>query len=188
MQLELTLPLPPSVNKYLGYKVVWIGNRHIPQPYKTKTAKEYESYVKKLVTREIIRQGWSCEDKKDYIEVELTYYLNKKRKDSHNLEKVLFDSLMSAGVYPDDDILLSHTKNIYIDKENPRVEVLLKKSRKKGIFYDDFHLKEFKSLNCDKCKKSTYKKSCGVLNRALENKIDLKEINLKENNCYKKIG
>lgn len=186
MQLNLVLPLPPSVNKYLGYKIVWVGNRPVVQVYKTKVAKEYESYIKKQVTREIKKQNWSCTDKKNYIEVELTYYLNKKRKDSHNLEKVLFDSLMVAGAYPDDDILLPYTRNIYIDKNHPRVEVILRKSDKKGIFDNEKHFQIFKDLNCDICKKSKYKRDCGILTRALDNRLEIEEIDIKNNKCHKK--
>ena len=185
MQIKLTLPLPPSVNEYLGYRVVYINGRAISQPFETKVAKEYKEYVKNIVHRELKVQDWNCIDKEHYIEVNLTYYLNKKRKDSHNLEKVLFDSLMSAGLYPDDDILIPRTNNIYIDKYNPRVEVELVMSEKRGIFDNQAHLNMFKSINCDRCKKSTYKRQCGVIQRALDNRIE-PELNISRNICYEK--
>ncbi|HSQ87975.1 RusA family crossover junction endodeoxyribonuclease, partial [Romboutsia sp.] len=112
-------------------------------------------------------------------------YLNKKRKDSHNLEKVLFDALMGAGLYPDDDILIPKTKNVYIDKYDPRVEVELELATKLGIFDNAEHLQKFKTKNCSMCKKSTYKKPCGVLNKALENRIE-PELNLEKLECYNK--
>ena len=78
MQINLTLPLPPSVNEYLGYRVVYINGKAIPQPFETKTAKEYKAYVKNMVKRELKKQSWECLDKENYIDIELTYYLNKK--------------------------------------------------------------------------------------------------------------
>lgn len=188
MQLKLTLPLPISVNKYLNYKIVWIGKKPIPQAYKPREVKEYERYATKLIQKQIKEQKWECLTKDNYIDVELTYYLNKKRKDSHNLEKVLFDVLMSAGAYPDDDILLPKTKNIYIDKDNPRVEVTLRISKKQGIFDDIKHLNIFKEQNCNRCKKSSYKRACGVFTRALENRICTEEIDALENVCKKIIN
>lgn len=185
MQIKLTLPLPPSVNEYLGYRVVYVNGRAISQPFETKTAKEYKAYVKNIVHRELKKQSWECLDKEHYIDVSLVYYLNKKRKDSHNLEKVLFDALMGAGLYPDDDILLPKTKNIYIDKYDPRVEIELTISEKRGIFDNSVHLKMFREINCDKCKKSTYKRTCSIIQKALDNRIE-PEINIIKNICYEK--
>lgn len=185
MQISLVLPLPPSVNEYLGYRVVYINGKAISQPFETKIAKEYKEYVKNIVYRELKEQQWECLDKEHYINVELTYYLNKKRKDSHNLEKVLFDALMYAGLYPDDDILLPKTKNIYIDKYNPRIELELTISDKRGIFDNPAHLNIFRAVNCNKCKKSTYKRTCSIIQKALDNRIE-PEINILKNICYEK--
>lgn len=185
MQINLTLPLPPSVNEYLGYRVVYINGRAISQPFETRVAREYKAYVKNIVHRELKKQSWKCLDKEHYIDVKLVYYLNKKRKDSHNLEKVLFDALMDAGLYPDDDILIPKTENIYIDKYNPRVELELTISKKRGIFDNPEHLNMFKAINCNKCKKSTYKRECGIMRKALENRIE-PEINIVRNICYEK--
>lgn len=185
MELKLSLHLPPSVNSYLGYKVVWVAGRNIAQPYQTKIAKDYKNHIKAIASREIKNQNWKCKDKNNYLEVELVFYLDRKRKDSHNLEKVLFDSLMDAGVYPDDDILLPVTKNIYIDKINPRVEITIRKSNKIGIFDNLEHFKRFKELNCDKCKKSNYKKGCSLMKKLLDNRLE-PQINLIELNCYDK--
>ena len=185
MNIKLVLPLPPSVNEYLGYRVVYINGRAISQPFETNIAKEYKTYIKNLVHRELKKQSWECLDKEHYINVDLVYYLNKKRKDSHNLEKVLFDALMGAGLYPDDDILLPRTTNIYIDKYNPRVELELNISDKRGIFDNLEHFKQFKSVNCDECKKSTYKRQCSIIQKALDNIIE-PQIDIKKNVCYEK--
>ena len=43
MNIKLVLPLPPSVNEYLGYRVVYINGRAISQPFETNIAKEYKT-------------------------------------------------------------------------------------------------------------------------------------------------
>ena len=185
MQLNLVLPLPISINKYLNYKVVWIGSRPVPQAYKPKAVKDYEKYATQIIKRELSKQNWCCDNKDNYLNVELTYYLEQKRKDSHNLEKVLFDVLVNAGVFPDDDILLPWTDNIYMEKKNPRVEVRINVAEKRGIFNNENHLHSFKTHNCNVCKKSQYKRSCGVMSRALDNRLNTEEININDGICHK---
>lgn len=183
MRFNLTLPLPPSVNEYLGYRVIFINGRYIPQPYSTKAAKDYTKYVATVVKRELKKQKWKINNKEKYINVDLIYYVNKKRKDADNMNKVLFDSLVKAGLFPDDDILLPKVHNIYIDSNNPRVEIFLSVSDKIGIFDDEEHLKIFNNNNCNKCKKSTYKRGCSIKTKALENRI---QEEIKNDICLKR--
>lgn len=185
MQLNLTLDLPPSVNEYLGYKVIYMNSRAIPKPYETKKAKDYKKHVATVVKRELKKQDWKFEGKDKYIDVHIVYYMNKKRKDADNLGKVLFDALMECGVYPDDDILIPKVDDVYIDKYNPRVEVRLTVSDKEGIFKNEVHKSQFIKTNCSQCKKYYYKRQCSVLNKALENRIE-PEINLENLICNEK--
>lgn len=172
MQLKLTLPLPPSINEYLGYRVVYIGGRPISQPFETKKAKDYKRYVKTVVKREIQRQNWEFKGKDEYLDIHLKYYMNKKRKDADNLGKVLFDALMEGGVYIDDDILIPKVDNVYIDKYNPRVELSISVSDKMGIFDNKEHLNTFMENNCLQCKRHYYKRQCSIITKALENRIE----------------
>ena len=117
------------------------------------------------------------------------YYINNEANKSYleyyneEMNKVLFDSLVKAGLFPDDDILLPKVHNIYIDSNKPRVEIFLSVSDKIGIFDDEEHLKTFNNNNCNKCKKSTYKRGCSIKTKALENRI---QEEIKNDICLKR--
>ena len=51
--LKITLPVAPSVNSYLGYRVGYIGGRPIVQSYEKKETVQYKRYAKKVITREM---------------------------------------------------------------------------------------------------------------------------------------
>ena len=185
MKIKFTLHIAPSVNQYLGYRVVYIRGKHISQPYETKVAKEYKVFVKNIIHRELKKQDWTTPEKHEYVIMDLVFYFDRKRKDSDNAIKVMQDAIVDSCIIEDDDIIMPRVNNIYIDKYNPRVEVTLKLAPKTGIFDNPSHLKMFKSINCDKCKKSTYKRQCGIMQKALDNRIE-PEINIIKNICYEK--
>ena len=83
----------------------------------------------------------------------------------------------------DDDIILYEVKDIYIDKLNPRVEIKISKSPKKGIFKSEEELDNFLEINCKDCKR--YKRNCSILRKALENRIE-PQINKDKKICYEK--
>lgn len=64
------------------------------------------------------------------VEITYTFYMKTHRKvDQLNLEAAMDDILVSAKVIRDDnaDIVKSHDgSRVYYDKENPRVEILIK--------------------------------------------------------------
>lgn len=183
--LKLVLPVAPSVNQYLGYKVVYIGGRPIAQSYEKKESKDYKKYAVKVIKREIEKQGWITPEKGKYIYMDIDLYLDRKRKDADNCLKVSIDALTLSGAIQDDDIIIPRFNNVFLDKNNPRMEIFLRVSDKKGIFFNDSHLEMFKVNNCNKCKKSTYKRCCGVMQKALDNRIE-PDIDMNKNICYKK--
>lgn len=185
MEIKFTLPIAPSVNQYLSYKVIYMRGKHIAQPFETKIAKEYKAYVKNIIHRELKNQQWIIPERHEYVIMDLVFYLDRKRKDSDNAIKVMQDAIVDSCIIEDDDIIMPRVNNIYIDKYNPRVEVTLKLANKRGIFDNPAHLKMFKVINCDRCKKSTYKRPCGILQKALDNRIE-PEINIIKNICYEK--
>ncbi|MEX0596518.1 MAG: hypothetical protein WD512_08445, partial [Candidatus Paceibacterota bacterium] len=60
-------------------------------------------------------------------------YMNRQGRDDNNIYKLLNDSLEGV-VYENDSRVLTRTQRILIDKDNPRVEVLLTPVDFKGIF------------------------------------------------------
>lgn len=89
----LEFPFPPSVNHYLGR----FGNRS----YKTAKAKAYNQAILAIVKQNNADMGF------DYpLNVLYMYWMPDKRKrDIANYEKVLTDSMVTAGVMVDDHLI-----------------------------------------------------------------------------------
>lgn len=51
------------------------------------------------------------------------YWPDKRRRDTHNTFKLLFDCLEDAGIYKDDKDVLPQVMAIDVDRERPRVEI-----------------------------------------------------------------
>lgn len=183
--INFKLPIPPSVNKAYGLRVQYMGGRAIPQRYLTHVAKDYKDYVSRTCKR-IMKENninFLVENKNEFVKMEFVFYFDKKRKDADNTFKLLFDGIVQSGMIVDDDIILYEVKDIYIDKLNPRVEIKISKSLKKGIFKSEEQLDVFLDSNCRDCKR--YKRNCSILRKALENRIE-PQINRDENICYEK--
>ena len=56
MELVVTSPFPPSVNMYLGKRVVGSGKRAYVQVYETIKAKAYKREFKKILREESYKQ------------------------------------------------------------------------------------------------------------------------------------
>lgn len=181
--LKFTSPIPPSSNEYLGKRVAYAGGKPYVQVYKTKKAMDYEKYMVKTLQRESKEQDWDVPEKNDYLVMELVYYMNKLGRDIDNTYKLLIDALANAGLIINDDKVIPVPKNIYIDKDNPRIEVILKKSEKQGVFDNKEQADKFVTRNCIECNR--YKKNCSILKKSYENRLQ-PEVDLKKLICNKK--
>ena len=181
--MKFTSPLPPSTNEYLGKRVAYAGGKPYVQVYKTTKAMAYEKYMVKMLKRIAKEQGWEVPNKEEYVEMHLVYYMNKLGRDIDNTFKMLIDALANAGLIINDDKVIPIPHDIFIDKDNPRIEVRLKVSEKVGIFRDENTYAEFLVHNCFQCKR--YERNCSILKKARENRIQ-KEIDLDLNICNKK--
>lgn len=181
-QLSFTCPLPPSVNSYLGKRVVYNPITHKPyvQVYETKEAKAFKKHMVKVLQRAMKEQCWSKTSEHQYVVCEIEVYLNQKRRDTDNLFKCLLDTLTENGLVYDDSMVIPRVMNIYIDSENPRVEVVLRESIKKGVFVNHEHLYNFERANCLNCNRLS--RNCSIRREAIENKIR-KEIDTDNNVC-----
>lgn len=180
--LKFTSPLPPSTNEYLGKRVAYAGGKPYVQVYKTKKAMDYENYMVKTLKRCSVEQGWEKPKKNEYINMRLIYYMNKLGRDIDNTYKLLQDALKNAGLIIDDDKVIPIPIDIFIDKDNPRIEVELEVSDKQGIFKNKGQAGKFIWSNCVDCKR--YEKNCSILKKAFENRIQ-KEIDLDKMICSK---
>lgn len=168
-KLVLTSPLPPSVNNYLNYRVARRGKKRFVQTYPSEETKVYKNFFVDYVKDQIREQNWSKPENGKLVYIKMTFFLDRKRKDPNNFLKVLFDSLTEAGVYADDDIALPLVPRLYIDKQNPRIEIEIYKSNAIGIFDDKEDYQLFIQNNCNMCKKKT--ESCSILKNLLDNRL-----------------
>lgn len=182
MILKITSPVPPSVNRYLNYRVQRSKyGKYFVQAYKSDESIKFENVLKKIIEDEIIKQHWVKPDKDKYVIVEATFYFSRLHTDASNHWKLPLDVLKSGGAYYDDSKVVERVNRIYIDKENPRIEFTIYEAPFIGVFNDEAEFELFKNSNCILCSKNI--NTCGVLKRALENKILHDEI--KDNECKK---
>lgn len=95
--IKLTLPWPPSVNRYWRHPSTGrLAGRHL-------ISSEGRAY-RESVLREVLSQSGSSQfDKTTPLKVEVVAYRPDHRKrDLDNLPKAIFDSLTHAGVWCDD--------------------------------------------------------------------------------------
>jgi Holliday junction resolvase RusA-like endonuclease len=172
MKLELTLPLPVSINKLYVNQHSWNPKTRSRVP----TGKRIMSSQGKKVKDEIIKQAteqmksqeWDYEHtKENYIYQDSIIYMNKLGRDDNNIYKLLNDSLEKI-VYDNDSRVLTRTQRILIDKESPRVEVTLTHVPYIGIFENQSQLDEFEE-HCQTC--TRYKRNCSILKQAKEGRI-----------------
>jgi len=87
---------------------------------------EHRQY--KQVAGLLLKSLWRSEPIKTSYEnqlaIEYDVYLPDKRRDGSNIEKILKDTL-SKIVYDDDKWVCMRLMKIYIDKNNPRVELTI---------------------------------------------------------------
>jgi len=114
--MRLTLPYPPSANRYWRTTARIIRGKPVVQTYPSPEAKAYKVAVARIAAA----AGWRPFD--GDVELRLTVYRPLKRGDLSNRIKVLEDALNGIA-YADDDQVVRLTADRKDDKDNPRVEV-----------------------------------------------------------------
>lgn len=182
VKLKVTSPMPPSVNLYLGKRVVGSGKKAYVQVYETAKAKAYKREFKKIIDKALKEQTWIVPPENRYIIADMVFYMASKSQDTHNFDKCLIDCFQEHGVIINDSKVLVVPKEVYIDSKNPRIEVELYMSDKIGVFKDLDEYDKFYHNNCSKCSRS--KRNCSILAKSLDNKIQ-EEVNHIDLKCYK---
>lgn len=137
--LELIVPMPPSVNKYLKAVIIQTGKGKTARMVETLDASRYKARTRRFIKSEIVRQNWEMPPKGILLDVYIDYYFPRKGMDPNNHLKILYDIFTEAGVYIDDDCAKPQTGILVVDKNNPRLEIIIKKSDQVGVFknYED---------------------------------------------------
>ena len=160
--LKLTIPLPMSVNHIYG-------RDRFKNTYLKPEGKKYKDKVSKIIKDEVEIQGWRKLEKGEYCFLDEVVYMNKAGRDADNTKKLLLDSInKSEVVWTDDTFCLPRTNRVYIDKDNPRIELEISPTGTVGIFENIKQFKEFEEV-CLNCKRN--KRNCSIKRQALENRI-----------------
>lgn len=116
MSLEITLPLPPSVN------TIYMWNPRTHQKIYKKEAREWLEE-----NTEYVRYSLPLGHKpiNEYVVVKLKFWLPRRNSDAHNYEKLLFDCLEHGGLVENDRVIMNQTISIEIDSKNPRVTIIV---------------------------------------------------------------
>ena len=118
MRLDLRLPLPPSVNH--AYFTAHNGQRIL-----TPKAKDWMIEASFLASRAVRHCKWEVQDKDVKLVMELTFrYPDRRRRDSHNMLKLLLDGLEKV-LYIDDKMVLPKIMDFTVDKDMPCVDIVL---------------------------------------------------------------
>lgn len=114
--MKIVLTLPPSVNScYMN----------IRNSYKRILNNEARAWLEATIWE--VKSKWKGEPIDDFFFIDMTFYLKDKRADSHNYKKLLIDAIERGGVCTNDKFVMDRTQAVFYDKENPRVELWIKK-------------------------------------------------------------
>jgi Holliday junction resolvase RusA-like endonuclease len=118
--IDLTLPLPPSVNQYQPHANR--GGRCVR--YLSSEAKKFKSEVMALVDRENASQG-ILEPLRVILDI---FPRDRRRQDIDNRIKPCLDALQSAGVFEDDsqivELVVRKHESVKGGMVNVRIEVV----------------------------------------------------------------
>lgn len=177
MKLNLTLPLPTSLNALyinkFGFNPKTRSRVPTGQRILSKEGEQTKQLIIDQATEQISKSSWDYNFTiNNYIYMDTFIYFNRKGRDDNNIYKLLCDALEKI-VYENDSRILIRTQKILYDTDNPRVEVIFSPVEYRGIFESEHDLVEFEE-KCKTCKR--YTRNCSILNKAKEGRIQ-KEIN-----------
>ncbi|MGJ0846429.1 RusA family crossover junction endodeoxyribonuclease [Tissierella praeacuta] len=161
-QLRLTLDLPQSVNHIYG-------RNKFGSTYLKKEGKSYKERMIEYIHEEVKKQDWIKVENR-FLYMDEIIFSNRKGRDSDNFKKLQQDCITESGVvWTDDTWCLPRTQRLLIDKNNPRIELIITPCDFIGIFDNEQQLQGFKANQCLQCNR--YKRNCSILKYALDNKI-----------------
>ncbi|WP_090739431.1 RusA family crossover junction endodeoxyribonuclease [Paenibacillus sp. Mc5Re-14] len=166
MELNLTLPVPTSINKlYINeYQYDARIKQRVPTGRRilSKDGRKVKAQIQGRARIQLLDQpDWDYEwTKENFVYQDAVIYFARRGSDDNNIYKLLNDSLEGI-VYDNDSRVLVRTQHIVYDSSNPRIEVSIKPVDFVGIFKDKDVYKEF-SAKCTGC--SRYRNgSCSIL-------------------------
>lgn len=92
----------------------------------TKQARAWKEYAGYIALQQKKEQGWEYSQNEKLIMELCVFWGDNRRRDTHNLHKLIADSFEGI-LYDDDKYLLMRDMDFDIDKSNPRVEIIIRK-------------------------------------------------------------
>lgn len=180
-KLHLVSPIPPSVNHYLSYRVVYKNGRPMAMSYKTLPASKYQKDFADYIKEEVVKQKWKTDlESKRHFYVDCVFYFDRIDKDCNNYFKCMLDAITETQlVWKDDNIVCERVNRIYYDSNNPRIELDIYYTDYIGIFDSEKDMNTFLK-RCSTCKR--YAKNCSIISKAIEGKA---QIEIEDNKCLK---
>lgn len=121
--IALVLPLPPSVNAQYRNYTTDAGRRcRVPTP----DAVRWSDQAAWLARNWRQQTGWQLARGTKIIADYWVWWPDGRRRDTHNLEKLLWDTLEGI-LYDDDRWVLSRCQDFGRDARNPRVELRIRR-------------------------------------------------------------
>lgn len=121
--MKIVLPLPISDNRRLI--INWRAKRLILsteyRKYREEAKQSLMIQLQKDENRHLFPMEITYEDQRKMV---FMFYMKDKRRDASDCLKSLLD-VMSGIIYFDDKWILPTFQSISIDKENPRVEIII---------------------------------------------------------------
>lgn len=157
MKLELTLPVPTSINALYENQYVYNPKTRRREPTGAKVLSKAGELCKKQIQfhaeKQLSKQEWDyewTEGKNNFLYQDANIYFSRRGRDDNNVYKLLNDSLEKI-CYDNDSRVLVRTQKILYDKTNPRMELTLTPVDYVGIFHDQPQADMFEN----KCKGCT---------------------------------
>lgn len=163
-KLELVLPIPPSVNKYLYPKIVKSGRKSYVRLAETSESIRYKKKNYIYIENEMFMQKWEQPAEGVKVDVHIDYYFKQKGQDPNNYLKILYDMFEDIGIYINDDAAKPQTGIVVIDKYHPRLEVTITKSPQVGVFENE----QDRTLFIEEYENSMPKRSFDALMKKLD--------------------
>lgn len=125
MKYHVTLPLPPSSNHiYVRRAKNYYKDGKKKRRLMDVLSDRAQDWMADARDKALEAMGeWECKDKTKVVVEARVYWPDRRKRDCHNLSKLLCDALEGTVVMDDQYILLRYV-DFEIDKANPRLEVV----------------------------------------------------------------
>lgn len=180
MELNLTLPVPTSINKLYINEYQWDARlrQRVPTGRRilSKEGRLVKSQIQGKARVQMLDQPeWDYEyTKENFVYQDAVIYFARRGSDDNNIYKLLNDSLEKIA-YDNDSKVLVRTQRIIYDPKNPRIEVKITPVEFIGIFENkdacfDFQARCEFGGNGNGCSKFR-KGSCSILKDSINGTI-----------------